>query len=64
MYGNYKLRNEEERKEAEEAATEHRRVQEKTQVNSEFFYKSAENREKLVVTAERKFIEDMSSEDH
>ncbi len=30
---------------------------EKTEVNSGFFYKSAEDREKLVV-AERKFIED------
>lgn len=30
---------------------------EKTEVNSDFFYKSAEEREKLV-TAERKFIED------
>jgi hypothetical protein len=30
---------------------------EKTEVNSGFFYKSAEDREKLVI-AERKFIED------
>ena len=32
---------------------------EKTKVNSGFFYKSAEDRERLI-TAERKFIEDRS----